>query len=413
MRILLTPIGTHGDIHPFVGLGIELARRGHEVIVIANDHFQGLIERAGLPFVAFGTAEQFREILTNPAVWHPTEGFKILLNYMALGTKPLYDLIAEHHVPGNTVVVHSPMGLGARLAHEKLGVPLVTVHLAPSSLRSMQLPLLLANLWLPRWAPAFVKRAIFWAGDRFVVRPILEAPLNAIRAELGLPAIARPLKEWWNSPRRIVALFPEWFGSMGADWPTQTRLCTFPLFDERGLAKLPADLEAFLSAGDPPVIFTPGSGMAHGQSFFRAAVEACQQLACRGILLTMHTDHLPSNLPATIRHFTYIPFSQVFARAAAVVHHGGIGTTAQGLAAGVPQLIMPMAYDQPDNAHRLKELGVGRSLPVKRFTGPNLAAELRSLLRPDVRQRCQEVAARLVNQQPFDRVCTLIEEAAK
>jgi len=413
LRILLTPIGTHGDVHPFVGLGLELAKRGHDVTVIANEHFKPLIERAGLAFVEFGTDVQFREIMTNPAVWHPTEGFKILLSYMALGIRPLYDLIAERHVPGETIVVHSPMGLGARLAHEKLGVPLATIHLAPSSLRSVQLPLILANLQLPLWSPSFVKRAVYWAGDQMVVRPILNAPLNAIRAELGLPPIARPLKDWWNSPQRIVALFPEWFGAMGPDWPTQARLCTFPLFDERGLVELPGELEAFLNAGDPPIIFTPGSGMQHGQAFFGAAVEACQQLGRRAILLTLHANHVPASLPNTILHFAYIPFSQVFPRSAAVVHHGGIGTTSQALAAGVPQLIMPMAYDQPDNAHRLKQLGVGSDLPVKRFTAANVASELRRLLKPEVRQRCQEVAARLVDQKPFDKVCELIEETAK
>jgi rhamnosyltransferase subunit B len=411
LKILLTPIGSHGDVHPFVGLGMELKQRGHEVIVLANEHFRNLIERAELPFVEFGTAAQYQEALSDPLVWHPTEGLKVILKFTSQAIRPLYDLIAERYLPGETVVVHSPLAVGARLAQEKLGVPAVTVHLAPSSLRSLQLPLNLANLPLPRWTPSFVKRSLFWAADRFVIGPAFDVPLNAVRAELGLPPIARSMKEWWNSPQRIIALFPEWFGTMGTDWPAQTRLCTFPLFDERGLIELPSELEAFLNAGDAPIIFTPGSAMQHGRAFFDAAVKACQTLGKRAILLTMHADHVPSGLPDSIRRFTYIPFSQVFPHSAVVVHHGGIGTTAQALAAGVPQLIMPMAYDQPDNAGRLKQLGVGSDLSVKRFTATNVANELRRLLLPEVRQRCQEVATRLVNTMPFERACMLIEEA--
>src|SRR5205085_2067897 len=108
-----------------------------------------------------------------------------------------------------------------------------------------------------------------------------------------------------------------------------------------------------------------------------------------------HAAHVPASLPATVRHFAYVPFSQVFPRAAAVVHHGGIGTTAQALAAGIPQVIMPMGYDQPDNAERLVRLGVGAPLPPRRFTGARLAALLGKLLGPDVRERCRALAERL------------------
>lgn len=409
MRILLAPMGTHGDVHPFVGMGIELARRGHDVRVIASPYFQSLIERAGLPLIPFGTVEEFREAVENPIVWHPTEGFRFLLGYVASGLRPLYQLIAEHYVPGETLVVNSPLGMGARLAHEKLGTPLITLHLAPSSLRSVADPVVLPGIWLPRWSPAFLTRFIYWLGDRVLVGPVLEGPLNEFRAELGLPPIRRPMAGWWNSPQRVLGLFPEWYAPPAPDWPTQTRLCGFPLFDERGLVDLPPELDAFLQASDPPLLFTPGSAMRHGQAFFQAAVEACQRLGRRGIFLTMHADHLPERLPDTIRHFHYIPFSQVFPRVAVVVHHGGIGTTAQGLAAGVPQLIMPMGYDQPDNALRLKRLGVGDALPVRRFTGPNLAKALVGLLDPEVRARCQELAHRLPKESPVAAMCDFVE----
>src|SRR5262249_32355180 len=151
-------------------------------------------------------------------------------------------------------------------------------------------------------------------------------------------------------------LFPEWFGPPQPDWPPNVTMTSFPLFDERGLAELPTDVETFLAAGTPPIVFTPGSAMKQGRAFFTTAVEACVRLGRRGVLLTRFGEQVPPSWPEGIRHFEYVPFSQVFPRAAAVVHHGGIGTTSQCLAAGVPQLIMHMAHDQPDNAARILKL---------------------------------------------------------
>jgi UDP:flavonoid glycosyltransferase YjiC (YdhE family) len=118
-------------------------------------------------------------------------------------------------------------------------------------------------------------------------------------------------------------------------------------------------------------------------------------------------------LPPGVAHFDYVPFSQVLPRAAALVHHGGIGTCAQGLAAGVPQVVMPLAHDQPDNADRLRRLGVSRTLMPKRFGGPALAATLDELLRCErTAKACRDVAERFRGADPLGETCRLIEEAA-
>jgi rhamnosyltransferase subunit B len=100
--------------------------------------------------------------------------------------------------------------------------------------------------------------------------------------------------------------------------------------------------------------------MAHGRSFFSAALQACQALGRRALLITSYADQLPEVLPTGCHHVAYAPFESVVPRLAGLVHHGGIGTSAQALAAGVPQLVCPFAHDQFDNAARLKRLGVGR-----------------------------------------------------
>jgi UDP:flavonoid glycosyltransferase YjiC (YdhE family) len=136
------------------------------------------------------------------------------------------------------------------------------------------------------------------------------------------------------------------------------------------------ELERFLAAGEKPIAFTPGSAMQFGQSFFRESAKACELLNRRGILLSRHREHIPVDLPPTVRHFDYAPFSRILPRCAALVHHGGIGTTSQALAAGVPQLIMPMAHDQFDNAHRVARLGAGDVIKRRNYRAKAAAAKL-------------------------------------
>jgi UDP:flavonoid glycosyltransferase YjiC (YdhE family) len=186
----------------------------------------------------------------------------------------------------------------------------------------------------------------------------------------------------------------------------------FPLYDDRpDGASLPAEVRSFIEQGDPPIAFTPGTGMMHGHLFFEAAVQACQLLGRRGILLTKYTEQLPKNLPSSVRHFGYVPFSQLLPHLAALVHHGGVGSLAQAMAAGIPQLVMPLAYDQPDNAKRLKRLGVGDSLKPKAFRGPAVAKKLRHLLdSPEVAARCQTLARKVDGAKSREATCDLIEQ---
>jgi UDP:flavonoid glycosyltransferase YjiC (YdhE family) len=206
-----------------------------------------------------------------------------------------------------------------------------------------------------------------------------EEPLRGFRADLGLPATdALAQFEGQYSPRLHLALFSRLLAQPQPDWPANTVVCGFPRYDGAPLdARRQSELEGFLAAGAPPLVFGLGSSavMVAG-TFWRAAAEAAQTLGRRAILLTGSGPGSFGPLPATVRVFDYLPYSAVFPRAEAIVHSGGIGTLAQALAAGRPQLITPVAFDQPDNARRAVELGVARSLP---FTGANARALARGL----------------------------------
>jgi UDP:flavonoid glycosyltransferase YjiC (YdhE family) len=213
------------------------------------------------------------------------------------------------------------------------------------------------------------------------------------------------------SPLRVLGLFPDWFGPKQSDWPPQTLLTRFPLYDEGENLPVPEGLERFLDEGAPPLVVTPGSANCHAREFFAAAVRACAGLGRRAVLLTRFPEQLPVPLPAGVRHFDYAPFSRVLPRAAALVHHGGIGTVAQGLAAGIPQLVMAMSHDQPDNGNRVRGLGVGEYLYPRAFTPDRVEAALQGLLASaSVGEACRECRERIRSQMSAEEVVGLLEE---
>jgi UDP:flavonoid glycosyltransferase YjiC (YdhE family) len=391
MHILLVTLGTDGDVIPFVGLGTRLKARGHRVTLAANEHFQPLAAQQGFEFHPLVSDAEYREFLANPDLWHPTRSALWGIRWGKPRVQPHYELIARLAADPDTVLVASPGILAARIVHEALGRPLVSIVLQPWLIQSAYaLPTMPGMFRLPRWAPPPVVglyiAALNMLGDVLVGRH-----LNVLRAKLGLPRM-RQVFRWWLSPQRIIGLFPAWYGQPQIDWPPQLRLAGFPLFDGRPDAALDPDLLEFCRAGEPPIAFTLGTGMMHAAEFFRSAVEACRLLDRRGIFLTQFPQQLPLPLPAHIRHCSFAPFLKLFPRCAVVVHHGGVGTSAKALACGTPQLILPLAFDQMDNARRLGELGVGDSLKPKRRTAADLAGALDGLLKPEVRQRCRALA---------------------
>jgi len=412
MTVLVVAPGSAGDVHPNVGLALALGRRGHRVILVAAAVFEPLARRVGLPFEAYGTEQEYYKILRDPDLWHPYRSFLLVARRLILPLmRPVYDLIAQHHKAGGVVVAASGLTFGARIAQEKLGVPLATVHLQPSLLRSVYEPPVFGFPDILGHLPRPLRGLYLRAADAMVIDRLLAPQLNAFRAELGLAPVRRVFHQWMHSPQLVVGFFPEWFGLPQPDWPPNVHLTGFPLYDESGAREIPAELEHFLSRGEAPIVFTAGSAMAQGAEFFRISAEVCRGSGRRGILLTQFPEQLPANLPDGVRHFNYVPFSQVLPRATAFVHHGGIGTTAQALAAGVRQLVVPLAHDQPDNALRVRRLGVGDMLPPKNYRTKTVLDRLHRLLEsPVIAENCRRRAADLATNTSLERTCDLIEQ---
>jgi len=410
-RFVLTPVGSAGDVHPFIGIGRALAARGHDVIVATAAPFETTVAHAGLGFQVTASAAQFDAVSRHPDLWHPVRGLRLLLGEIASHLRGAYEGLARLHEPGRTVLVGHSLSLSNRVFEEVHGVPAATLHLAPSIFRSDHLqpahaPGRDASTW-PRW----LKRTAWWTVDRLLIDPPIVPELNAWRRELGLAPVDRVFQQWMHSPQRVIGLFPEWFGPPQPDWPAALRLTGFALYDESDQHQVPEAVLRFLEAGPPPIVCTPGSANQSAARFFRAVLGAGERLDRRVLMLTPYRHQVPASLPPAGHHEPYVPLSAVLPRAAALVHHGGIGTVAQGLAAGVPQLTMPMGFDQPDNATRLERLGVGAWVRPSAFTPDRVAESLRRLLDdPRTQENCRRLAALLAPRDAVARTCDLLEE---
>jgi len=404
LNVLLATLGSAGDVYPFLAIGRALRGRGHAVTLITSAHFQQDVAAAGLAFAALGTRDDYTRVVDDPDLWDPDRGFRVFARRVVVpAIRPVYDLLSANLRP-NTVVVAQGQAFGAHLAHEKHHVPFATINLQPVAFRSIyDSPL------IPHWIPHIARPLVYSAIDFLILDRELAAPINALRTELGLSPVKHVFGSWAHSPQKTIGLFPEWFAPPQTDWPPNTELAGFVLFNSPS-ATLPANLARFLDTGTPPIIFTPGTEMKHAHDFFTTSVEALALLGQRGILLSRHVEHLPPALPEGVISLPFIPFDSALPRAAAIVHHGGIGTIAQAFAAGIPQLIRPMAHDQPDNAARVQRLGVGVTVTPNQYTPDRVHSCLHTLLTAkDVMRACELYSAKVTSAEPLSVVCREIE----
>jgi rhamnosyltransferase subunit B len=284
----------------------------------------------------------------------------------------------------------------ASMVAARRGIPWANVILAPTSLLSAIDPCVLAPApflypfrhlgpWLHQMANAFGRLQTGWWA-----RPYFE-----FRRTMGFAAGSNPVFDAKHSPHLTMAMFPQFFAGPCRDWPAGTKQFGFPFF-QQPLAT-PVELANFLGSGEPPIVFTLGSIVAHFEpTFYRSACDAAKLLGRRAILLTAGNPDLPEKFPESILAVDYAPLHEILPHAAAVVHAGGIGTCAEALRAGIPSLVIPFSFDQPDNATRMRKLGVAEVLPREAISAEAMAGMLRKLLDdPAAGQAARSLAARI------------------
>lgn len=410
MHVILATLGTDGDVFPHIGLGSILHARGHRVTLAAPETYRTGALELGLEFCSLVTEDEVGRMLADPDLWHPLRSGLMMSRWGGPMIPRQYQALASLAAQPDSVLVANPGVLSARLVQEKLRVPTASLLLQPGLLPSCTAPPKMpGGLDIPAWLPHPLRR-LYWLGVDVAAYALVAPSLNRARKALGLPPI-RHIFGWWLSPDMVIGLFPEWYAAPQPDWPPQIRLAGFGQFDGAS-AKLPEDLRAFCEEGSPPIVFTLGTGMTHAADFFRTAVAACETLGERGLLLTKYRDVVPPNLPTHVRHCAFAPFRQLLPLCKAVVHHGGVGTTAAALEAGCPQLVLPLAWDQPDNGARVTQKGVGLALRSRHRSSRHISQALSRLMTPAVGERCRALAIQAAGKNGLELAADWIEELA-
>lgn len=400
MRLLLLTLGSHGDIHPFFALAQALQAAGHEPLVATNPYFEAQARRANIPFVALTEHADIAEIMQRPGVMHPMRGARVVLQELTLPLVPeIYRSSAEilRTFRPDAAIIH-PIVLGSHWACEKAGVPIITVALAPISWMGSS-DRIVFGPWRSYDPPHWLTRVDAWVG-RHMIRWMLDGTLNRMRRDVGLPKQRDILIAEFTRPGLNLGLWSTHFRPPAQGDPVGGVITGFPFFDAHHDHEHndPA-LERFLNDGEPPIIFAQGTTAVHIRSeFYDHAVAACQALGRRGVLLIGREDYRPllPSLPPTVHAVTYAPFSELLPRGCATVHHGGIGSTAQGLRSGKPTVITPLAHDQFDNAARAKRLGTSDTVFRSRLSAKTLTQALRHTLEnPAIPAKANEIGKKM------------------
>lgn len=394
-KVIVTAIGSAGDVHPLLGVSRALSARGHEVVFCTHAPFEAAVRASGFAFVPVGTAQDYVRAMADPALWDPRTSFKTLWRVIAPVVRPHFEVLRALS-DADTVLVGTLWAFSARLMQERFGTRYVSVQVSPSTLLSAHAPPTHKRLTIPKGLPLAVKAGLMTLIERQVLDRVCGPELNAARQALGLAPAKRILGRWLHSTDGVLCLFPSWFAPAQPDWPANHLQSGFPLFNDAGLAQADAELEAFVASGEAPVVFTAGSTLVDGRTYEHAVTQVLQATGGRGILLAPDAPDAPAASDgAALLKRRYVPLAALLPRCRALVHHGGIGTASLAYAAGVPQVVTPFAHDQFDNAQRVAASGCGVRLdaPVR---GEPLARALAQVLGDAaMAARCAQVRARM------------------
>lgn len=388
-EILLIVEGSGGDFYPFLEIRKELLARGHRVKLLGSPmkEFESTLRRACPDFVPLlgETTQTYQGWL---AGHNQADGARSRFLYAAAQSVAACKTILAHCGSADTIpVALYSLHVAAQMAADRLGRRYVPVFTGPHMMKVA-----------PTVAEAFAP---------------FHKYLNVIRKSFGL-GLVEDWAAWMREPGTGIGLWPEWFTGGEPDGLFPVRHAGFIGNDEAERGELPADLRAFLDEGEPPVLVTHGTTRPELDGYFAAAVEACRLAGLRCVVVTTQTDLLPRALPEGVRHYERLPFADFMPLTKAVIHHGGIGTAVQALAAGVPQLVLPFRHDRPDNAERLKHYGVADWLPPVFWRAESVAKSLTALTTsPSVRENCAAVRGELKGRPSVLNACDSIEAAAR
>lgn len=420
-RIVIATWGSLGDLHPYLAIAVELRRRGHRVLVVTNALYQSKVQSLGLEFHALGPAVPegagARRIIER--AMHPWLGSQWLFqSFLDPYSRQAFEELNEACRGADFLLAHAIV-LAAPLVAARRGLSWATGVLSPISFFSRTDPPFapgpLDGL-VTRSSPGELWGRISKPLARVLTRSWFRH-FDALRSEAGMETRSHPLFDAMFSGRGTLSLFSSQLGEPQPDWPTSTVQCGVPILEQQVLE--PGDWPGWIGQGEAPIVWTLGSTAVHiARDFWRHTFHAGREMygshGLRSLFLAGSGHYW--RLPTPPRHWglvaNYAPFEALFPRARIVVHQGGVGTTQAVMKSGVPQLIVPWAQDQPDNAARIVARGFGLSLHRARFNDGTATQALASLADdPKYLQRARECAAQMqrAEPQPAARAANAIE----
>ena len=364
-------LGSAGDINPLFTIALTLKNQGHNVLFLSTPEIAHRAISAGLAFAPICTAEDLERTLSHPRLWEARAGLGVLWRYLGVpALKPTVKYIEERLLknPQNQhVVLASALAMGARIAREIHNFHLVSAYTSPANLRQIEGPFYIGDVAIPTWLPKVFKKQLWKTLDRYKLDPMMRKGLEHVRNQYHLPPLEGAyLEKWMHSPDTGIALWPSWFDSVKHLGQYQAQIQTgfiFPddatIHDDPILEPLPQLIEQFLHNGPAPLVWMPGSAVRNPELFFHHAIEVSRSLGMRSLFLTSDTKFHSSAPDTGYLAHPLVPFSKLLPRSVALIHHGGIGSAAAAIRAGIPQLIIASAFDQFFNGHRIEALGLG------------------------------------------------------
>jgi len=413
MRIVFASLGSLGDLHPLLAVARAAQERGHVAVIAASEGYRDYIGGLGFEFRRIRPDFPHDPKLLDH-LFHPQFGPERLM------TEQVFPMVRETYADlmnatndADFLVVGELLYVAPMVA-ERQGIRWANAVLAPTSFLSACDPCVLAPTpWLYplRKLGPWTHQVIFWFGR--IVTKRWSTPLRQFRKEQGFDPGPSPVFDGKHSPWLVLALFPDVLATSQPDWPARTIQTGFPFFRQDAKPEQLAELDEFLDRGQPPVVFTLGSSVVHfAPTFYEMAIDAIKQLGMRAVLLT--GPNFPSRtLPPSVLQFDYLPLERILPRAAAVVHQGGIGTCAESLRAGIPSVVVPFGFDQPDNAERLRALGVAAVIRRNDVSVASINEALSSILNTTTHATlARELKAGMDHKSEMNKTLDAIERVA-
>lgn len=390
-NILIVTHWTSGDVFPFIKLGYGLKKIGHEVTIFTHCHYEENIKKLGMNFVAVDTESEFQNMTDDfHMLTDPINCLDDVLEFNRRfhGKEKLLsevEKICACYKENETVIIaRHRSSISGILAAELEKCPVISVFLAPNYLAHLEL-------------------------HELVMGKEMCKEINKARESLNLKPINN-WAEWMCSCDCLVGVWPEWYGVEEDPSIDKLKQIGFVIDKEKQDEAIPDEIVHILSDEKPVVLITGGTSTMIDHEFYKVSAAACGLLDVNAILVTPFPFLLPDVLPENVTHLESANLDMIMKKAKVVIHHGGIGTMCECIKNAVPQIILPNYADRPDNAFRIRDMGIGLSLIRKRWKPELLASNIEKAMHEIESEKLLYYQKKIIEEDTVAKLNSLVEE---